>query len=357
MSRFFDKRFSELEAYTPGEQPRDMKYVKLNTNESPYEPSIGVKQAMAKSSLAENMRLYPDPECFDIRASLSALLGVSKDELILTNGSDEALSFAFMSFCEKGVIFPDISYGFYKVFAQLYGVKYRQIPLRDDFTICADDYIGTEETVIIANPNAPTGLMMPICDIERIVSSNRNRLVVVDEAYVDFGGVSAMPLIKKYDNLLVIQTFSKSRSMAGARLGFATGAPDIIRDMNTVRYSTNPYNINSATLAMAQAAVADNEYYMDNCKRIIETRAYTTQKLKELGFEVLDSKCNFIFAKHPELDGEKYYLALKQAGVLVRHFTGARIRDYNRITIGTREMMDVLIDKTREILKDNRGDI
>ncbi|MBQ7820753.1 MAG: histidinol-phosphate transaminase [Clostridia bacterium] len=355
MSRFFDKRFSELEAYTPGEQPRDMKYVKLNTNESPYPPSPGVIKAMAERELSERMRLYPDPECLAVRESLAALLGVGKDELVLTNGSDESLAFAFMSFCERGVIFPEISYGFYKVFAQLYGLNYRQIPLKDDFTIDPDDYIGTDETVFIANPNAPTGLFMPLCDIERIAASNPDRLVVIDEAYVDFGGESAIPLTKKYDNLLVIQTFSKSRSMAGARLGFAVGCADIIRDMNTIRYSTNPYNINSATLAMASAAVADNDYYLDNCKKIINTRTDTTEKLRALGFEVLDSKCNFIFAKHPLLDGEAYYKELKSRGVLVRHFGSEKIRDYNRITIGTPEMMDTLLKQTREILGAKRG--
>lgn len=355
MSRFFDKRFSKLEAYTPGEQPRDMKYIKLNTNESPYPPSDGVIKALGDRTFAERLRLYPDPECLEVRTLLSSLLGLDKDELVLTNGSDEALSFAFMSFCEKGVIFPEISYGFYKVFAELYNLKYRQIPLKEDFSINADDYIGTDETVFIANPNAPTGLFLGLDEIERIVASNKNRLVVVDEAYIDFGGESAIPLTKKYDNLLVIQTFSKSRSMAGARLGFAVGCKDIIADMNTIRYSTNPYNINSLTLAAAKAAVTDNGYYIENCKKIIETRAYTTEKLISLGFEVLDSKCNFIFAKHKELDGEEYYLELKRRGVLVRHFTSERIRDYNRITIGTREMMDVLINETREILSAKRG--
>ena len=350
MSRFFDTRFSELEAYTPGAQPRDMKYIKLNTNESPYPPSPCVISALAKRELCENMRLYPDPECLAVRQSLADIVGVEPDELVLTNGSDEALSFAFMSFCEKGVIFPEISYGFYKVFAELYGLKYRQIPLREDFTIDADDYIGTDETVFIANPNAPTGLFLPLADIERITASNPNRLVVIDEAYIDFGGESAVPLTRKYDNLLVVQTFSKSRSMAGARLGFALGNKDIIRDMNTIRFSTNPYNINSSTLAMAMATLADNDYYMNNCKKIIATREDVVGKLRLLGFEVLDSKCNFIFAKHHELDGEEYYKELKRRGVLVRHFGNAKIRDYNRITIGTPEMMEVFLNETRNIL-------
>lgn len=352
MSKFFDTRLKSLEAYTPGEQPRDMKYIKLNTNESPYPPSPKVIKAMAERELCERMRLYPDPECTALREKLSSVIGVSPDELVMTNGSDEALSFVFMAFSEKGVIFPEISYGFYKVFAELYGLNYRAIPLNDDFTINADDYIGTDETVVIANPNAPTGIYMPLDEIEKIAKANPERLVVIDEAYIDFGGESAVDLTKKYNNLLVIQTFSKSRSMAGARLGFAVGNAEIIRDMNTVRFSTNPYNINSATLAMGEATAEDNGYYMDNCKKIIETRAYTVKKLEEMGFCVLDSKCNFIFAKHERLDGEKYYLELKRRGVLVRHFTKEKIKDYNRITIGTPEMMEVFLSKTREILSE-----
>ena len=350
MSKFFDKRFSELEAYTPGEQPRDMKYVKLNTNESPYPPSPLVIRTMAERELCERMRLYPDPECLEVRELLAGLIGVNKDEIVLTNGSDEALSFAFMAFCEKGVIFPEISYGFYKVFAELYGLKYRQIPLKADFTIDPDDYIGTDETVFIANPNAPTGLILSLSQIEKIVASNPDRLVVIDEAYIDFGGESAIGLTRKYDNILVVQTFSKSRSMAGARLGFACGSKDIIRDMNTLRYSTNPYNINSATLALAKATITDNDYYMDNCKKIMATRQSFISRMKELGFEVLDSKCNFVFAKHKSLGGKEYYEELKSRGVLVRHFNTGKIADYNRITIGTDEMMNVLLEKTREIL-------
>ncbi len=351
MSKFFDKRFSKLEAYTPGEQPRDMKYTKLNTNESPYPPSPLVKEALANADLCDRMRLYPDPECLEARGILADILNVDKDEVVLTNGSDEALSFAFMAFCENGVIFPEISYGFYKVFAELYGLKYRRILLKSDFTIDVNDYIGTNETVFIANPNAPTGLMLSLADIEKIVSANPDRLVVIDEAYIDFGGESAIPLTKKYDNILVVQTFSKSRSMAGARLGFAVGSKDIIRDMNTVRYSTNPYNINSATLALAKATLEDNDYYMNNCKRIMETREDFTKQMRELGFEVLDSKCNFVFAKHKNLDGKAYYEELKRRGVLVRHFSDPKISDYNRITIGTPEMMEVLLCETRDILK------
>lgn len=353
MSRFLNARLAALEAYTPGEQPRDMKYIKLNTNESPYPPSEKAIKVLGDRALAEKMRLYPDPECKNIRDKLSNLLGVSPDELVMTNGSDEALSFAFMAFCEKGVIFPEISYGFYKVFAELYGLKYREVPLKSDFTINFDDYIGSDETVVIANPNAPTGLSLSLSEIEKIVASNEKRLVVIDEAYVDFGGTSAVGLTEKYDNLLVVRTFSKSRSMAGARLGFAVGNADIIRDMNTVRFSTNPYNINSATLALGEAAIDDDAYYIENCKKIIETRAHVTQKLRSLGFEVLNSECNFIFAKHEKLDGGEYYRKLKSRGVLIRHFDKEKIKDYNRITIGTPEMMDVFLEKTREILAEN----
>ncbi len=352
MSRFFSKRFRNLVPYTPGEQPRDMKYIKLNTNESPFPPSPKVAEAVLVES--KKLELYSDPECKRLTTKLASLYRVKPSEVVLVNGSDEVLNFAFMAFADElhPLAFADITYGFYPVFAELHRIPYREIPLREDFSICADDYIGTNETVVIANPNAPTGKTLPLGEIERIVASNPNRIVIVDEAYVDFGGESAVGLIHKYDNLLVTQTFSKSRSMAGARLGFGIGNEKLIADLHTIRYSTNPYNVNRMTEAAGVAALEENDYYLSNCQTIIQNRSNTTASLRELGFEVLDSAANFVFAKSPHIGGEELYLALKKRGILVRHFKKERIKDFNRITIGTAEQMQALITAVKEILEE-----
>lgn len=354
MSKFFSKKYAMLEAYVPGEQPKDQKYVKLNTNESPFPPSPSVKAAV--SDEIDKLCLYSDPECTPLVLECASLFGISRDEVLMTNGSDEILNFAFMAFGdnESPFVFPDISYGFYPVFAKLNGIPYKEIPLKDDFTIDYRDYMGVSANVVIANPNAPTGIALPLWQIEEIVKSNPNNVVVIDEAYVDFGAESAVSLIHKYDNLLVTQTFSKSRSMAGARLGFGIGAADLIRDLNTIKYSTNPYNVNRMTMMAGYRALVDNAYYMDNCKKIIENRAYTEAELKKLGFEVLPSSANFLFARNDKIDGEELYLSLKQRGVLVRHFSKPKIKDFNRITIGTREQMEILIRKIKEILEEKK---
>ena len=350
MSRFFSEKYASLEAYTPGEQPRDMRYVKLNTNESPYPPSKRVLETVAGE--AGRLNLYSDPECTELRESLAGLFGVRKENVIVSNGSDEALNFIFMAYGDSAhpFCFPDITYGFYPVFAALNGVPYEEKLLNDDFTVKVEDYVACGKNVVIANPNAPTGISLGLGDIERIASSNPENIVVIDEAYVDFGGGSAIQLTKKYPNLIVTGTFSKSRSMAGARLGFAVADEELMRDLNTIRYSTNPYNVNRMTLAAGAAAVADNDYYMDNCRKIIETREYTAKKLTEMGFSVLPSKANFVFTKSDKISGGELYRELKARGVLVRHFTSPRIAEYNRISIGTREEMDVFLQKTEEIL-------
>ncbi|MBR6808354.1 MAG: histidinol-phosphate transaminase [Clostridia bacterium] len=343
MSKFFSEKYSSLTPYTPGEQPKDAQYIKLNTNESPFPPTE--KAVSCAAEAAERLNLYPDPECFLLTSRLADILGVDREEVLLTNGSDEILNFAFMAYCDDAhpAAFADITYGFYKVFAELNRVPYEIIPLSDDLTIRSDDYIGINKTIFIANPNAPTGIALTLSEIERIVESNPDNIVVIDEAYVDFGGESAVPLIKKYDNLLVTQTFSKSRSMAGARLGFGVGCKELIRDLNTVKYSTNPYNINMMTMAAGIGILEDEETVRERCKTICENRTYTADALTTLGFECIPSSTNFIFARHPHLDGETVYLKLKEAGILVRHFTTERIKDYNRITIGTREQMEALV--------------
>lgn len=348
MSRYFSKKFKSLVPYTPGEQPKEMKYIKLNTNESPFPPS---ERAMKKAAEAvKNLQLYCDPECHELVKKASEVFSVDTDEILFTNGSDEILNFAFSAFCDEThpAVFPDITYGFYPVFAEINRVPYEEIPLKDDFTISVDDYIGINKTIFIANPNAPTGIALSLNDIEKIVSSNPESVVVIDEAYVDFGTKSAVSLIHKYSNLLVTQTFSKSRSLAGGRLGFGIACKELIADLNTIKYSTNPYNINSLTQAVGAGVLEDEEYTKNNCRTIIENREYLTKKLEAIGFFVLPSKANFVFARHDKIDGRALYEALKSKGVLVRHFDSERLRDYNRITVGTKEQIDILIQKITE---------
>lgn len=350
MSRYFSKKFKALVPYTPGEQPKEMKYIKLNTNESPFPPS---ERAMKKAAEAvKNLQLYCDPECRALVKKASEVFSVDTDEILFTNGSDEILNFAFSAFCDEThpAVFPDITYGFYPVFAEINRVPYEEIPLKDDFTISVDDYIGINKTIFIANPNAPTGIALSLNDIEKIVSSNPEAVVVIDEAYVDFGTESAVSLIHKYSNLLVTQTFSKSRSLAGGRLGFGIACKELIADLNTIKYSTNPYNINSLTQAVGAGVLEDEEYTKSNCKTIIENREYLTKKLEAMGFFVLPSKANFVFARHDKTDGRALYESLKSKGVLVRHFDSERLRDYNRITVGTKEQIDILTQKIAEEL-------
>ncbi len=356
MSRFFSHRLDRLVPYTPGEQPIDRTYVKLNTNESPFPPSPNVIEAAARE--AGRLQLYSDPTVRDLTREMSRVFGVPTASIILTNGSDEVLNFAFMAFADEThpLVFPAVTYGFYPVFAELNRIPYEEIPLKADFTIDPADYQSLGgKTVVIANPNAPTGLCLSLSEVESIVASNPDGVVIIDEAYVDFGGESAISLIDKYDNLLVTGTFSKSRSLAGARLGFGFGNPALIADLHTVRYSTNPYNINRMTAAAGAAALEANDYYMQNCRTVMANRAYTTEALRALGFRVLDSKANFVFAESDRIEGGELYRTLKARGILVRHFDKDGIRNYNRITIGTRAQMETLIATVTEILNE-KGD-
>lgn len=351
MSRFFSPKYSNLVPYTPGEQPKNMEYVKLNTNESPFPPSNGVYEAVKCE--AEKLHLYSDPQATVITEKIAKRYYVKPTQVLVTNGSDEVLNFAFMAYGsdKKEMLFPDITYGFYTVFAELNGIKYKEVPLTNDFSVDINDYIGKNTTVVIANPNAPTGKAISLDEIEKIVKSNPDNVVVIDEAYVDFGAESAVSLVDKYENLLVTMTFSKSRSMAGGRIGFGIASESIINDLNTIKYSTNPYNVNRLSQIAGAKAIDDDKYYMDNCKKIIENREYTKKELEKLGFFVLDSRANFIFAKSDKISGKDFYLKLKEKGVLVRHFDKERIKEFTRITIGTKEQMDVFLNKTKEILE------
>ena len=354
MSKFLSSKYEKLTPYTPGEQPKERKYNKLNTNESPFPPSQ--KAIAAAAEAAKSLELYSDPEAKKLTEAIADTCGVTPDCVLATNGSDEILNFAFMAFCDKDhpAIFPDITYGFYSVFAELNGVPYKEIPLREDFSIDPDDYIGANKTIFIANPNAPTGLALSLEVIEKIVASNPDNVVVIDEAYVDFGGESAIPLTKKYDNLLVTETFSKSRSMAGARLGFGVGCPSLIADLNTIKYSTNPYNVNSMTMAAGLGVLSDPEYTEKNCRTVIENREWTVERLKELGFTMTESKANFIFAKHEKIDGGELYSKLRERGILVRHFTKPKIAQYNRITVGSMAQMEELVGAIKTILEEKK---
>ncbi len=352
MSKFLNERISRLSPYTPGEQPKDMEYIKLNTNESPFPPSkLGIVLCQQGASISH---LYPDPDCTQLTKLVAESMSVKAENVIMVNGSDEVLNFAFMAYCDEKTpaVFADITYGFYKVFASLNGVPTKIIPLKDDFSIDIDDYINQDGTVFIANPNAPTGLLLPLSEIERLLKANPDRIVVIDEAYIDFGGESAVKLIDKYDNLLVTQTFSKSRSLAGARLGFGVANEKIIADLMRIKYSTNPYNVNRASAGLGMGAILDKEYFVSNCKKIIENRENTKAQLIKLGFKVTNSYANFLFAKTDKISGKQLYLKLKEKGVLVRHFDSERISEYIRITIGNEEQMQKFIEKTAKILEE-----
>lgn len=349
MSRFAHQRLNAMEGYTPGEQPRDKQYIKLNTNESPFPPSDGVLAAVNEAELRD-LRLYCDPTCQNLRGKLAECYGVAAENVFVSNGSDDILNFAFMAYGQNGACFADITYGFYCVFAELHGVAAEIIPLKDDFSLDVDAFCSKNKLIVIANPNAPTGMDIPLEAVERIVQSNPDGVVLIDEAYVDFGGTSCVALTKQYNNLLCVGTFSKSRSLAGARLGFCVANEDLIRDLEKIKYSTNPYNVNRLTQAAGICALQDSAYYRANALTIIENRRFTETALKALGFVVLPSKANFVFAKSDRISGELLYTKLKEKGVLIRHFGSERIKDFNRITIGSKNEMEILMAKIKEIL-------
>jgi len=348
MPSFLSQKLQKLEAYTPGEQPRDQVYIKLNTNESPYPPAPGVLDVISREAVAD-LRLYSDPTCLACRRAIADRYGVGVENVLVSNGSDECLNFLFMGFTEPGAVFADITYGFYKVFAELHGISYTVIPLNPDFSVPLEAFCRAKGTVFLANPNAPTGLALTPAQIEILLRADPNRLVVVDEAYVDFGGETCVPLTAEYDNLLVVQTMSKSRSLAGGRVGFAIGNADLIADLNRVKYSFNPYNINRLSLLAGAAAVEDEEYFRSCTAAIRDNRAWTRSQLEALGFTVLPSATNFVFAKWDKLSGGDLYRSLKERGILVRWFDSDRIRDFVRITIGSKEQMEALINTLKQL--------
>lgn len=351
MSRFLSAEAERLAPYTPGEQPRDQKYVKLNTNESPFPPAPGVLEAVSRGEV-KRLNLYSDPTCQALNDAIAQRYGLRRENVLTGNGSDEILAFAFRAFCGAGkpVAHADITYGFYKAQTALFGLDSRIVPLRQDFSLAVEDYLDFPGTVVIANPNAPTGMAVAVSDIRRLLEADKNRVVIVDEAYVDFGAESCVPLVREYDNLLVTQTMSKSRSLAGGRVGFALGCEALIADLNRVKYSFNPYNVNRLSILAGTAAMEDGDYFARCCAAIEENRDWTVRALEKRGFTILPSLANFLFAKSDRIGGEELYRRLKAAGVLVRWFDSDRIRDYVRITIGSRQQMETLVERIDRLL-------
>ncbi|MDE7324880.1 MAG: histidinol-phosphate transaminase [Lachnospiraceae bacterium] len=349
----WERNFRRVEPYTPGEQPEFANMVKLNTNENPYPPSPKVEEAAGRLCReVEKFRLYPDFKAGVLVDALAGYYKLSKDQVFVGVGSDDVLSVAFLTFfnSHKPVLFPDITYSFYDVWARVYGIPYECPALDENFRIRREDYYRENGGIVLANPNAPTSVAEGLDFIEDIVSHNQESVVVVDEAYVDFGQTSALPLLSKYENLLVVQTFSKSRSMAGVRIGYAMGHPSLIRAMNDVKYSINSYTMNYPSLQLGVAALEDDVYFKECCERIIKTRGRAKETLCGLGFTCLNSSANFLFATHESMSAKKIFAALKERGIFVRYFDKPRIDNYLRITIGTEEQMERLFRALKEIL-------
>lgn len=351
MSKFWSHVTKRTEPYVPGEQPQEKNLIKLNTNENPYPPSQKVLKAITEAANAD-LKLYPSPTADDLRATIAAYYKVGPDEVFVGNGSDEVLAFSFLTFFNPGeeILFPDITYSFYPVYANLYGLSVRKISLNDNFTIPVEAFFNAPGGVIFPNPNAPTGLALSLTDVEQIVKQNPDKVVIVDEAYIDFGGESAIPLIKKYPNVLVIQTLSKSRSLAGLRVGFAIGHKDLITGLERVKNSFNSYTLDRLALAGAKAAFEDIDYFNETREQIIATRERVKMELGKLSFSCLDSKTNFLFIKHDKIHAEEIFQKLKEKGIYVRYFNQPRIEQYLRVTIGTDDEMNAFLEAIKEIV-------
>lgn len=341
MKEFWSSRIRDLVPYTPGEQPKEREFIKLNTNENPYPPSPKALEAVRQSADA-GLRLYPDPECTALRRALAKRYGLRETQVFVGNGSDEVLAFAFQAFFGVGdtIVFPDITYSFYPVYANMFGINHRTVPLNGDFSVPVEALLGDNQGVVLANPNAPTGMELSQEELRRILEGNPDVVVIVDEAYVDFGAQSALSLLPDYPNLLVVQTMSKSRSMAGMRVGFAFGSENLIQAINCVKNSVNSYTLDRVAIAAGTAAVEDEAYFQACCGKVIATRERVSAGLRALGFLVLPSRSNFVFASHPRIPARTLFAQLREAGILVRYFSQPRIDNFLRISIGTEEEMD-----------------
>lgn len=351
--RAWEENIRKAIPYVPGEQPRSSGIVKLNTNENPYPPAPGVMQALTRLD-TDLLRRYPDPSAEVLVNAIAEFYSVNADQVFVGVGSDDVLALAFLT-CfnsEKPILFPDITYSFYDVWAKLFRIPYETQPLDENFRIRTEDYLKENGGIVFPNPNAPTGIFKPLDEVEEILRGNPDVIVIVDEAYIDFGGKCALPLLKKYDNLLIAQTFSKSRSMAGMRIGFLLGNPKLIRYINDCKYSFNSYTMNQASLALGVEAIRDHAYFYQCTKKIIETREWAKTELRKLGFAFTDSMANFVFVTHPDYSAKEIFLALKEAGIYVRHFTNPkRISNYLRITVGTKEEMEALFAFLKQYVK------
>ena len=348
------KNIRQVVPYVPGEQPKEANVIKLNTNENPYPPSPKVKEQCAKiCAKTEELRLYPDPTAGMLVEAIAKYKGLDSSQVFVGVGSDDVLAMAFLTFfnSEKPIFFPDITYSFYDVWADLFKIPYDKKPLDENFMIKKDDYYWKNGGVVFPNPNAPTGVLMPLDEIEDIISHNQDVIVIVDEAYVDFGGHSAQELLSKYENLLVVQTFSKSRSMAGMRIGYAFGNPELIKYLNDVKYSFNSYTMDRTTIAAGVASMEDKAYFEECCHKIITTREWTKAELRKLGFSFQDSRSNFIFATHESCPAKELFAALREKHIYVRYFPKDRIDNHLRITIGTDEEMKKLVEFLTEYLQ------
>lgn len=348
--RPWEENIRRVSPYVPGEQPEGEKLIKLNTNENPYPPAPGVRHALEHMDY-EKFRKYPDPSASGLIRALSEYYQVGEDEVFVGVGSDDVIAMAFLTFfgSDKPILFPDVSYSFYRVWANLFRIPYETLALDEAFCLRKEDYYKENGGIIFPNPNAPTGLFLPLKDVEDIVARNQNSVVIIDEAYIDFGGESALSMTRKYENLLVVQTFSKSRSMAGMRIGYAIGSPALIKALNDVKYSYNSYTMNMPSLILGTEAVKDDAYFKEILRKIIRTRENAKIRLKELGFSFPDSMANFIFASHKEKKAEEIYELLRKNRVFVRYFKQPRLEDHLRITIGTEEEMEELY----RLLKEN----
>jgi histidinol-phosphate aminotransferase len=350
MSRYWNETVKEIKPYVPGEQPRDQKYIKLNTNENPYPPSPKVIEAI-KNAADESLRLYPDPSCDGLRTTLAQYYGLKKEQTFVGNGSDEILAFAFMAFFDpqKTILFPDITYTFYPVYSELFNINYKTVALDDALNIPEELFFRENGGIVISNPNAPTAKYMPLEAIERILKNNMDSVIIIDEAYIDYGGESAVKLIDQYPNLLVIQTFSKSRALAGLRVGFALGHKDLIEGLDRVKNSFNSYTLDRLALAGAVEAIKDEEYFQEARQKVINTRERFSKGLMDLGFEVIDSKANFVFMTHLKIHASSIFMGLREKGILVRHFNKPRIDNYLRVSIGTDKEMDIVLKALKDI--------
>ncbi len=352
MKKFWSKRARDLVPYTPGEQPRQRNWIKLNTNENPYPPSQKALAAI-RAAAGETLRLYPDPECTSLREALAATFDLKPAQVFVGNGSDEVLALCFQAFFdpERTILFPDVTYSFYPVFADLYGLSYREVPLDERFGLPLESFVGDNGGVVIANPNAPTGRAVSLCDIRMLLEGNPESVVIVDEAYVDFGAQSAVPLIDSYPNLVVVQTMSKSRALAGLRVGFALGNENLIAALNSVKNSFNSYTLDRLALAGAEGALRDGDYLRAITMKISSTRDWAADRLKRMGFEVSDSAANFLFISHPDIPAKVLLDGLRERGILVRWWDKPRISNYLRITVGTDQEMEALCQALTQIIE------